>query len=374
MPDIFLYGTLRHAALLDIVAGGPVSLTPAKLDGFATYWARDEHFPLIQREAGGVAQGLLLRDASEAIRARLDFYERPFGYALHEVDVEVEGMRRPALVYLPDPNAPWVAASPFDLADWQAHWGEFSVIAATEIMRLFGKISDEELRHRFGVIGSRAQSLLRARELDRRPRIGSGLGAGDVDLIQTEYVHDGFFTLEQAHMRFKRFDGTASPDHSRMVLRAGDAVTVLPYDPKRDRVLLIEQFRHAVYAHGDPHPWMLEPVAGINDPGESYEETARREAVEEAGVTLSDLHYVGRYYPTPGVLAQVLISYIGIADLPDDVTGLGGLAAEGEDIQSYILPFEVFAEMLNADELRVAPLLLSAQWLVANRARLRGAS
>jgi len=115
-------------------------------------------------------------------------------------------------------------------------------------------------------------------------------------------------------------------------------------------------------------------VAGINDPGESYEETARREAVEEAGVTLSDLHYVGRYYPTPGVLAQVLISYIGIADLPDDVTGLGGLAAEGEDIQSYILPFEVFAEMLNADELRVAPLVLSAQWLMANRARLRGAS
>lgn len=374
MADIFLYGTLRHAALLDVVAGGETQLVAAQLSGFATYWAKGEAFPLITREDGGVAQGMLLRGASDEMRARLDFYERPFGYALHPVEVTVDGTAVPALVYLPDADAPWQAGAHFDLAQWQAQSGQWAVLAAQEIMRLFGQVTDAELRHRFAVIGARAQSRLRAEALVTPPRIGSGLSARDVEVTDTDFVHDGFFTLQETQLRYRRFDGSNSQAHSRMVLRAGDAVTVLPYDPIRDRVLLIEQFRHAVFAHGDPHPWLLEPVAGINDAGESYEQTARREAMEEAGVTLSDLHYVGRYYPTPGVMAQVLISYVGLADLPDDLAGLGGLAEEGEDIQGHILPFATFAEMLEADELRVAPLVLSAHWLVAHRDRLRGQS
>jgi nudix-type nucleoside diphosphatase (YffH/AdpP family) len=116
----------------------------------------------------------------------------------------------------------------------------------------------------------------------------------------------------------RRFDGDAQRDVRRAVFRVTDAATVLPYDPVRDRILLLEQLRFGPLAQGDPAPWLLEPVAGLIDAGETPEETARREAAEEAGLVIGDLHFVARYYPSPGGVSQVLYSYIGLADLPDE--------------------------------------------------------
>ena len=79
-----------------------------------------------------------------------------------------------------------------------------------------------------------------------------------------------------------------------------------------------------VYAHGDAHPWLLEPVAGMN------RLRARRPRWPPAAkpprrraCILATLHFVGRYYPSPGGIAQVLTSYVGIADLPDGGHGGG---------------------------------------------------
>ena len=58
-----------------------------------------------------------------------------------------------------------------------------------------------------------------------------------------------------------------------------------------DAVILQEQFRiGAIEAPGGP--WMLEIVAGIIGPGEEIEDVVRREALEEAGLVLEELHHV----------------------------------------------------------------------------------
>ena len=75
MNDFFVYGTLRHKPLLDLVAGAPVEAIPARISGFAVYWAAGESFPMITAEEGGQAEGLLLRNLSGIQRDRLD-YER----------------------------------------------------------------------------------------------------------------------------------------------------------------------------------------------------------------------------------------------------------------------------------------------------------
>ena len=154
----------------------------------------------------------------------------------------------------------------------------------------------------------------------------------------------------------------------------GEAVTLLPYDPVRDRVLLLEQFRAAPFAQGDPEPWLLEPIAGIVDAGESVEASAHREAQEEAGITVDSLVFISRYYPSPGATAQVLYSYAGIADLPDDLASTGGLSDEGEDIAVHLVSFADAMAMLESGEIAVAPLVISLQWLAANRARLRASA
>jgi nudix-type nucleoside diphosphatase (YffH/AdpP family) len=201
--------------------------------------------------------------------------------------------------------------------------------------------------------------------------IGTSRTRDDVQIDRIKHPYDGFFTIEEITAKFRRFDGTWSAPMHRAVFRAADAVTVLPYDPTRDRVMMVEQIRSGPLAHGDPTPWLLEGIAGMIDIGETPQDAARREAIEEAGITLSDLHFVAQYYPTPGGVAQRLYSYIAIADLPDDITGIGGHADEGEDILSHLVPFDLALDRVQSGEIADAPLIISLQWLAANRVRLR---
>ncbi|RYI25071.1 MAG: tellurite resistance ADP-ribose pyrophosphatase TrgB, partial [Acetobacteraceae bacterium] len=163
-----------------------------------------------------------------------------------------------------------------------------------------------------------------------------------------------------------------SPWLTREVFVVGDAVTVLPYDPVRDRVLLIEQVRMGPIGRGDPFPWQLETIAGRIDPGEAPEAAARREAVEEAGLTLGALEKVAEYYPTPGAVAEYLYSYVALCDLPEGVAGVFGAEEEAEDIKGHLLSFDRLVEVMASGEIGNGPLLLTVLWLQQERARLRG--
>jgi nudix-type nucleoside diphosphatase (YffH/AdpP family) len=169
-----------------------------------------------------------------------------------------------------------------------------------------------------------------------------------------------------------QFDGAISETLDREVFVAGDAATVLPYDPGRDRVLLIEQFRMGPYERGDRHPWILEPIAGRIDGFETAASTARREAVEEAGLNLRALEPIARYYGTPGYSTELFHSFLGIADLPDGLTGLGGVADEHEDIRSHVISFDAAMQLIETGEANNGPLILSLLWLARERDRLRG--
>ena len=204
-----------------------------------------------------------------------------------------------------------------------------------------------------------------------RPRTVLHSGAEPVETLSLHHAYEKFFAVEEYETRFRRFDGSWSDSGARAVFNVGDAVTVLPYDPARDMVMLIEQLRIGAYAQGDPQPWLLEPVAGIVDAGESYEDTAYRETREEAHIELSALHKVAGYYPSPGGIAQYLVSYIGIASLSDDRRTVGGLDSEGENIRNLLVPYDRLVSMLETGELVNAPTVLSVQWLMLNRDRLR---
>jgi nudix-type nucleoside diphosphatase (YffH/AdpP family) len=180
-----------------------------------------------------------------------------------------------------------------------------------------------------------------------------------------------FFAVEEYDLSFRRFDGKQSPVVTRAAFISGDAVTVLPYDPVRDRVLVIEQFRVGPFARGDAQPWQLEPIAGRVDPGETPEDAARREAVEEAGLTLGALLPIGNYYPSPGAKIEFLYSFIALTDLPDGTAIIGGAEEEAEDIKGHLMGFEDFAALIARGEATTAPLLISYYWLDRERARLR---
>jgi nudix-type nucleoside diphosphatase (YffH/AdpP family) len=224
-----------------------------------------------------------------------------------------------------------------------------------------------------GQIETAAQARLNAQAHPAPTALRRAAMPGDVAVEAVETPYIGYFAVTEFRLRHRLFSGAMSPVLTRAAFVSGDAVTVLPYDPARDTVMLIEQFRLGPFARGDTQPWSLEAIAGRLDPGETPEDTARREAREEAGLTLGRLIRVAGYYPTPGAKAEFLHAFLGLADLPDTAAGTGGAVDEDEDIRSHVIPFAWLMDLVASGEVNNAPLLLSALCLESRRAALRDA-
>ena len=119
---------------------------------------------------------------------------------------------------------------------------------------------------------------------------------GDGDATRVEVMHRsttyrGFFRVDRFRLRHRLFAGGMSQAVTREVFERGDAVAVLPYDPVRDAVVLVEQFRIGAFAR-EQSPWLMEIIAGTIEKGERPDAVARREAQEEAGLELGRLERV----------------------------------------------------------------------------------
>ena len=369
-PDVsgavVVFGTLRDPELLEIVLGSVADGQPVSLANHGVFTAEHETFPLLMASAGQQAEGLLLENLTVEQVARLDYYEAPYGYVLVPVEL-ADG--RIAQVYTPTDNQ-YGKGAPWNLRQWQQQLGPMTREAAHEIMGLFGKITIAELLPRLGPIRARAQSRLNAISTSVPNQLRQGFSRDDVSLTAHQRPYSKFFAVDDLELTHPRFDGGES-SVERAVFVAVDAVVVLPYDPVRDRVLLIEQFRPAPYARGDLNPWSLEAIAGRIDGGESPQIAAHREAYEEAGIQLSELLPAANYYPSPGAMTEYLYCYLGIADLPESVAGLGGLASEAEDIRSMVISFDTLMDGVRGGEVQNAPLLICAFCLERERERLR---
>ncbi len=193
-------------------------------------------------------------------------------------------------------------------------------------------------------------------------------GDGKVDVIERETVYDGYCRVERLRLRHRLFAGGMSAEMDREVPRRGH-VAVLPYDPVRDEVVLIEQFRIGAYVRAQA-PWLVETVAGIVEDGEENEAVARREAWEEAGVELGELVPVASFYASPGTMTEYVSVYCGRVD-SSGAGGVHGLAEEGEDIRVIVLPFAAALQTLKEGRIESGHTLIALQWLALNHNDLR---
>ncbi|MCG4452254.1 NUDIX domain-containing protein [Pseudomonas sp. MMS21-TM103] len=195
-------------------------------------------------------------------------------------------------------------------------------------------------------------------------------GPDAVQIIEREACFRGFYSLDRLRLRHVQFSGEMGPVLSRELFIRHDAVCVLPYDPQRDEVVLIEQFR--VGAMGkSASPWLLELVAGLIDTDEQPEEVALREAVEEANLALTSLWPISEYFPSPGGSNERVYLYLGRCNSLG-AGGVHGLADEGEDIRVHVLPLEDALDAVKDGRINNAASIIALQWLALNRAEVRG--
>ncbi|WP_328799742.1 NUDIX domain-containing protein [Sedimentimonas flavescens] len=365
----FFYGTLCHVPLLRAVMGREPRMQAATLAGFRVHMASDgAHdlgFPILV-EGEGSARGVLVSvSASEA--ERLNYYEAGFTPVIRTVR-NATGTECEAQVYLSDGR--WLPGAEWNQEAWTAIWGDIATEAAQDFMAGMGHITPERALARYPMMLVRAASRLRARGV-KPAELRRSVGAGDLAIHKHTPAYARFFAVEEYDLQHSLFAGGMSRTLERAAFVSGDASVVLPYDPLRDRVLLIEQFRVGPMARGDTNPWLIEPIAGRVDPTETPEQAALREAGEEAGITLSRLIAAPSFYPSPGAKSEYLYCYVGLADLPDGAGRPGGVEAEGEDIRPHLISFDELMHLIETGEADNGPLLVLALWLARQRPALR---
>ena len=188
-------------------------------------------------------------------------------------------------------------------------------------------------------------------------------------IIKKNIRYKGFFKLTEVELQHDLFAGDKSPVLVREVIDRGHAVAVLPYDPVRDEVVLIEQFRIGA-GEDSEGPWLIEVIAGYQEPGESAEEVVHREALEEAGCRLSDVELMHRCYSSPGGSSERVTLFFARTD-SSSIGGIHGLDEEGEDIRVHVVSSQQAFDWLDSGRIDSAMPIISLQWFRINRERIR---
>src|SRR5680860_1212544 len=193
--------------------------------------------------------------------------------------------------------------------------------------------------------------------------------ASDVTIEKRETFFQGFFRMDKLWLTHPRFDGRNMPRFTRELFIRGDATCVLPYDPGRDEIVLLEQFRLGALGR-DQSPWLLELVAGMNEDGETNEEVAQREGQEEAGLSFNKLEKICSYLVSPGGSTEMIHLYYGRVST-ESAGGLYGLEHEHEDIRAHVVSVDEAIGMISDGRINNAAAIIAIQWLQLNRPILR---
>ena len=182
-------------------------------------------------------------------------------------------------------------------------------------------------------------------------------------------LFEKYFRLDEYSISHELFAGGNSPVFTREIFERGVVVAVLPYDPRRGKVVLIEQFRAGAIDDTDG-PWLIECVAGVIDAGESERQVALRECVEEAGCNIERLETISNYYVSPGGTSEHCSLFCGIVD-SDGVGGIHGLPHEHEDIRVMAIDAAQAYAWVREGRIRSSATIIALLWLELNESRLR---
>jgi nudix-type nucleoside diphosphatase (YffH/AdpP family) len=176
-----------------------------------------------------------------------------------------------------------------------------------------------------------------------------------VELRKVETLYQGYVTLFAATLT-----GPDGATFKREIEHHGRAACVLPYDPERKTVLMINLPRAPVIWAGGP-PALLEAPAGMVE-DEDPEETALREAMEECGVALHRLEAVGSPFSCPGVSSERVDLYLAAYTAADRTGAGGGVEGENELISVEEVPLTLlwtWVEQRRIEDLKTLALIFA---------------
>ena len=179
-------------------------------------------------------------------------------------------------------------------------------------------------------------------------------------IINKKNLHNGFFKLKELTIKYKKHNGSWSNPIKREIFGGAHVSTVLPYDSKNKKILLIKQFRPGVIKQGI-NPIVTEIVAGIIDEGENPEEAAKRECEEETGCKVNNLIKICSYFPAPGSSESFYHLFLGEVDSFNG-TRITGQDDENEDILVKSYTIDEVRQLLKKNKIINGLSIIALQW------------
>ena len=188
-----------------------------------------------------------------------------------------------------------------------------------------------------------------------------------MEILNEQTVYEKrFFRLVEAHLRHELYDGSMSEELTRISFKRGASATVILHEPDTDTVVLVEQFRFPTHQADKPGSgWLLELPAGIVEANESdaVDATVKRELLEETGYVADELTHVSTFFISPGASSERLFLFYGSIHQVAGVHDGGGVASEGEDIRTLVIPLEEALSKITSGEIADAKTIIGLQWL-----------
>ena len=175
-----------------------------------------------------------------------------------------------------------------------------------------------------------------------------------------EKLHDGFFKLHKMNFNHKRFNGGWNKNVTREIFSGSHVASLLPYDPIKNKIILLEQFRAGVLKR-EINPIIKEIVAGMIDEGENPKEAAIRECKEETGCKVNKIIDIFSYYPAPGSSESYYHLFLGEVESFEGER-ISGEEGENEDILARSYGVEEVKNLLKENKIINGLTLIALQW------------
>ncbi len=188
-------------------------------------------------------------------------------------------------------------------------------------------------------------------------------------ILHTETMAEGFLPLKRYRLQHSLFAGGMSAELVRERIEGYQAASLLPYDPVRDEVVLVEQFRIGAMEDA-AGAWILEVVGGIIEGDNTPEQVARQEAMEESGCEVAELVSICDFLVSPGTSSERIHLFCGRVD-SSKANGIHGLDAEGEDIRVVVMSADAAIQGIASGRINSTASIIALQWLALNREQLR---
>jgi len=192
----------------------------------------------------------------------------------------------------------------------------------------------------------------------------------DAELALTATVSARHLRIDTFGFRHRLFSGEWSAERNYDVLRRGQAVAIVLYDPDRDAVVLVEQFRLPALLAGRS-PWQLEAAAGLIDTDETPQAVAVRETHEETGLAvIGEPIPIQHYLSSAGSSDEGIFLFCGRVD-STAAAGVHGLPEEHEDIRVVVETSAEIGTLLDTGAIESGHTLIGLHWFLRHRDRLR---